>query len=65
MSEIYTVEAWKEECANASVRELFDAMAIYNSGNPLGWDEEIVGVLKAEIGKRVEARRDSDAKEKP
>ena len=48
----YTPETWARECADATTGELLELYATYADGNPFGWDDEIVGILRAEIAKR-------------
>jgi hypothetical protein len=52
MSEKYTAEAWKEECREADRTTLFYLLGIYTDGNPLGWNDEQIGILRDEINSR-------------
>jgi len=53
MSEPFTIEAWKKECAEGATEELLHLNMIYVDGNPYGWTEEIICVLRNEIARRA------------
>jgi hypothetical protein len=52
-SESYSKEAWERECAGGSTEELIRWNTVYVNGNPLGWDDEIIDVLRAELRRRM------------
>jgi len=52
VSDLYTPEAWRKECAGGSIGELLHWLAVYTSGNPLGWTDEQIGILRDEIKRR-------------
>jgi hypothetical protein len=52
VSDAYTPEAWRKECVGAATSELFHWLAVYMDGNPLGWTDEIIGILRDEISRR-------------
>ncbi|HSX22400.1 MAG TPA: hypothetical protein VLE97_06445 [Gaiellaceae bacterium] len=52
MSEVYTPEAWQKECADAATGELLHWNAVYVGGNPLGWTDDQIKILRDEIERR-------------
>jgi len=52
MSKVYTPEAWRTECADADSGALFHLLAVYMDGNPLGWTDEQIKILRDEIERR-------------
>lgn len=52
MSDVYTPEAWRRECVDAASGELFYWLTVYANGNPLGWTDEQIRILRDEIERR-------------
>lgn len=50
-----TMDEWVAECAGGSTQELLHLNMLYVAGNPFGLTDEIIGVLRAEIRRRVPA----------
>ena len=52
MSEVYTAEAWRKECAEAVTAELLHWNAVYVDAKPLGWTDDQIQILRDEIERR-------------